>query len=171
VLPEVEETLHRALQASRVLLTLSQGGGLDFNPDGTQLATSGTDGSITLWNPASGEKLQTLLGHIQRVSDLTFSPNGKMLASVSNDFQRIVWDLDSGHPILILPPTGGLSALIVAPDIAFGPDSEMLLATAIGEETRIFEVNSGRMLVSFSGLHHAQGGAFSPDGERPGKPV
>ncbi|MFN2142197.1 MAG: LuxR C-terminal-related transcriptional regulator, partial [Candidatus Promineifilaceae bacterium] len=91
VLPEVEETLHRAIQSSRAKFTLPQGGGLDFTPDGKRLATSGADGTITIWDPASGEKLQILSGHIQRVSDLTFSPNGKMLASVSNDFQRIVW--------------------------------------------------------------------------------
>jgi class 3 adenylate cyclase len=39
VIPEAEEALHQALQQSRVVLTVDQGGGLAVSPDGSRFAT------------------------------------------------------------------------------------------------------------------------------------
>ena len=166
LLSEMEEVLHRAIQASRVLLTLPQGGGLSFSPDGTRLATSGEEGEITIWNVATGEALGILSGHSMPVGDIAFSPDGKLLASVSEDFSRIIWDLNAGQPLLELPAAAGIQPIIISPDIEFSPNGDYLLTTAFGEETRLFEVTDGREVISFSDLKHAQGIAFSPDGDR-----
>src|SRR3954467_4302900 len=54
-----------------------------FSPDSKTLATGGRDAMITLWDPATGTKRQTLQGDPGvglRWNRLAFSPDGKTLA-------------------------------------------------------------------------------------------
>jgi WD40 repeat protein len=97
--------------------------GLSFSPDGTLLATSTLENSITVWNLKSGQPLPPLLyGHAQSVSALDFARDGKMLASGSDDGEIRLWDVETHEPIGSLPgqqkaiksvvfsPKGGLLA-------------------------------------------------------------
>jgi WD40 repeat protein len=60
-----------------------------FSPDGSTLATAGTDSLIKLWDPRSGELKATLAGHTAPVLGLTFSPDGSLLASCGTDSVRL----------------------------------------------------------------------------------
>src|SRR6266481_8729893 len=51
------------------------------SPDEKWLATSGDDGSIKLWNPATGKSVRNLSGHKGAVNGLTFSPDSGRLVS------------------------------------------------------------------------------------------
>ena len=94
---------------------------LAFNPSGLMLASGHGDGNIILWNVATQQKLQTLLGHTTRVPDHEWSPDGTHLASAQSVSQNIrLWKLDTGENFGILRMDTHVSS------IAFSPDSQTL---------------------------------------------
>jgi WD40 repeat protein len=67
---------------------------LDFSPDGEAIATGHVDGSIRLWDAASGVQQLSLVGGAGRVEFLAFSPDGAKLATNGADGLARVWALD-----------------------------------------------------------------------------
>lgn len=64
-----------------------------FSKDGRWLASGGTDGSIRIWNVATGGQLANLPGHSGRVTSLAFSPDGRQLLSYSSVGELRSWDI------------------------------------------------------------------------------
>ncbi len=77
--------------------------GVGFSSDGTLLASSTRDHSVTLWNVRSGKPLPPLLyGHTQAVTSVSFSGDGKVLASGSADDTIRLWDVQTHELIGVL---------------------------------------------------------------------
>ncbi|HLA85789.1 MAG TPA: hypothetical protein VJL29_13445 [Thermoguttaceae bacterium] len=58
---------------------------LAFSPDGHLLAASDCNGTVTLWNVATGERRQTITDHRAGVSSAVVAPDGATLATGSED--------------------------------------------------------------------------------------
>ena len=73
---------------------------LEYSPDGRWLATGNEDGTVRVFDAATGEQTLVLRGHVL-VSDIEFSPDGSMLASAGLDGLVRVWALDLDDLIAI----------------------------------------------------------------------
>jgi WD40 repeat protein len=65
-----------------------------FSDDGARLATASIDGTVQLWDPATGKLHGELTGHPGAVNAVAFSSDGTALASASPDGTLQLWRLD-----------------------------------------------------------------------------
>jgi len=72
---------------------------LTVSGDGTLAAGGCQDGSILLWNPASGELVRTLTGHSGAVTGLRFAADAGRLYSASLDGSLRGWSTADGTPL------------------------------------------------------------------------
>lgn len=71
---------------------------------GLWLASGSEDCTVKLWNPSTGDCLQTLEGHDQIVWTVAFSHTGDSLASCSDDGTIRIWDINTGKNLKVLQP-------------------------------------------------------------------
>jgi WD40 repeat protein/serine/threonine protein kinase len=139
--------------------------GLDFSPDRDSplLASASTNGSIELWDPATGKLVWTAHpGHKEPAVCVVFSPNGMRLLSGSMDRTAKLWDANNGHEIRTLDERFKVMVWCVA----FHPEGKVF-ATASHRELGLWDAEDGR---SFWRQKEADselvnGVAFSPDGK------
>ncbi len=69
--------------------------GIALSPDGSTLAAASVNGSIQLWNIASGQPIgEPMVDPLGPWLSLDFSPSGKLLASGSYDGVIQLWDTE-----------------------------------------------------------------------------
>jgi WD40 repeat protein/serine/threonine protein kinase len=126
-----------------------------FSPDGQRLASCSTDG-IRVWDAATGTPPWTLAEGGEMVA---YSPDGKVLAApIGPDTVRL-WNADDGAALRELHGHGSGPTKVA---LAFALDGHRLAAAGLGGTTTVWDIDSGRALVSFPGLLWSL--AFSPDG-------
>lgn len=70
---------------------------LAYAPGGIAVATGGWNGTVQLWDPATGRLLRSFSGHSAPVRGLAFLPDGVTLAAGASDGRVILWDVASGR--------------------------------------------------------------------------
>lgn len=117
-----------------------------FSPNGTRLATSGTDGLIKLWDANTQQLLLTLNGHVGDVNKLAFSAQGDMLASAGDDGTVRLWNATTGKPQHVLR---GHSGRVF--EVVFRPKWDQVVSAGDGEGIRFWSCQTGEMLKMMPG--------------------
>ncbi|MCB5167423.1 trypsin-like peptidase domain-containing protein [Streptomyces bambusae] len=131
-----------------------------FSPDGRTVASAGSDGTVRLWDAATGKIRTTLAGHTDTVFSVAFSPDGRTLATGSADRTARLWDVKSGKTRSTL---SGHSYKVNS--VAFSPDGRTLATGSADRTARLWNVESGKTRSTLSGhTDQVYSVAFSPDG-------
>jgi WD40 repeat protein len=109
-----------------------------LSPDGRTVATGCDDGSVRLWDRASGDVRLLPALHAKRVVALAFSPDGARLASGGADQFAQVWDVAAAAPIGKKMIHQGLVFAVV-----FSPDGATLLTGCRDGSARLWDAASG----------------------------
>lgn len=117
-----------------------------FATDDQQLFATGSEGEILRWNVATGERLEPLSGHGDKVLGLALSPRGAQLASASSDGTVRLWELESGEVLHVLEGHEQLAS-----DVVFSPDGRRLLSVDGEGWLRLWNVESGELLRAWQG--------------------
>jgi WD40 repeat protein len=95
-----------------------------FSPDGSTIASGGTDSTVRIFNITTGQCISALEGHGSLVNVVAFSPDGKMLASADRDWVIRIWSPDTSKCLRKLE--GHLISVVL---LTFSPDSKMLVSS------------------------------------------
>jgi WD40 repeat protein/serine/threonine protein kinase len=171
VLPEAEQSLHRAIQADRLVRTFPAFNSVDFSPDGSRLLTAGAEpGTALVYDLENGEESLTIRHGNGDLAQVAYSPDGTAIATASYpDKTTKVWDSQTGEQLMTFGDPSGKSICCSA---EFSPDGSVIetwIYSANGDccTTRFYSLKTGkelrRLRIGWSGRS-----SFSPDGEHLG---
>jgi WD40 repeat protein len=99
---------------------------IDFSPDGTQLVTGCSDGTVRIWSARTGAPLAVLKGHTEKIEAVAFYSNGTRIVSASATLGCSVrlWDAHTFEELDVIYPDSALMHTLAcsraASLIAFG---------------------------------------------------
>ncbi|KAL4857036.1 WD repeat-containing protein VIP3 [Chlorella vulgaris] len=68
-----------------------------YSPDGRRIAAGGMDGTVALFDTATGKLLHTLDGHFKPVRDLCFTPDSSMVITACDDNHAHLYAAEQGE--------------------------------------------------------------------------
>lgn len=170
VVREAEEALHRAVQSSRVIRTLSgmtNPNKLAYSPDGSRLAVRGR-GMIWIYGSATGEELATISITPGSTDYIAFSADGKQLITIDapptkeeNITQRI-FDVETGAVVRsLMLPVRHMDWMLSA----WNPDWTRVAIGQTDGTTRVWDTQTGKEVMRLTGHSDpVETIAYSPDG-------
>jgi WD40 repeat protein len=117
-----------------------------IRPDGKGLVSSGFESAVWWWNPATGEKVKTQVGHAIAIHELCFSIDGKRLVSAGADRTVRTWDGVTGAPLKSLAVGSSVYA------VAISPQGKTIATGSFDGMVRLWDEATGRHLVTLLGI-------------------
>ena len=148
-----------------------------YSPDGATIATGDdrfSDGTVRLWDVATGEHKATLTEHVSVGGILAYSPDGATIATGGYEAVKL-WDASTGEHKATLAHTHCIQGFTYSPNgttIATGSckevkvDDDIPIETIlVTEEVFLWDTNTGEHKVTLThGGDHISSFVYSPDG-------
>ena len=133
---------------------------VSFSSDGATLAAGLWDGTVKLWDVATGEGIATLEGHTSGVRSVSFSLDGVTLAAGAGDGTVKLWDVATGEGIATLEGhTNRVNS------VSFSLDGATLASGAGDGTVRLWNVATHTAIATLEGhTDEVNSVSFSPDG-------
>jgi WD40 repeat protein/serine/threonine protein kinase len=139
-------------ESGQLLFTMSHGDAVYhavFSPDGSRVITAGGDGTVRIWNAATGASIRVLVDSQSRTKKWHYyalaMSSHFVAAGDAMGRAAHVWDADTGAEVASLTNHASELALL-----AFSADGHWL-ATSGGDEVRVFDTSSWQQGVTISG--------------------
>ncbi|GAB4477222.1 MAG: hypothetical protein Kow00124_20150 [Anaerolineae bacterium] len=138
-----------------------------FAPDGATVATGGADGTVTIWEVASGEALQTLTyggDNPDEVFALAFSPDGTRLIAGGYAGVIDVFDTETGETLYSIDPAiGDITGLVWIDDDRFAASAG---AGGLFGWLRVFDAGTGETQTDLALDYQVESLVLMPGGEQ-----
>jgi WD40 repeat protein len=119
---------------------------VSFRPDGHQVAVACSDGSVRMFDVASGEPTLKIDNHADWVTDICYSADGKRIATASRDTTAKVFDTETGEQIATYSGSDqGVEA------VAFSADAAQVIS-ASGNHVRVWNVADAKLVGELPGF-------------------
>jgi WD40 repeat protein len=133
-----------------------------LTPDERRAVSASDDGTLKVWDVASGDPVRTLEGHTLGVNAVALTPDGRRAVSASDDGTLKVWDVASGALLRTLKGhTLGVNA------VALTPDGRRAVSASDDDTLKVWDMASGALLCTLEGhTGEVNAVALTPDGRR-----
>ena len=101
------------------------------------IATASDDGTVAIWNSATGQQIASLRGHTDGVQSIAFSKDGTHLLSGSKDHTARLWNIRKKFCVSVIR---GHDSIIQ--HVSFTPDEKELVTVSIDKTIRFWPYHS-----------------------------
>jgi WD40 repeat protein/sterol desaturase/sphingolipid hydroxylase (fatty acid hydroxylase superfamily) len=130
--------------------------------DGQRIVSGGEDGTVKVWDAATGQEQLTLTGHTRPVRSVALSADGRRIVSGSTDGTVKVWDAATGQEQLTL--TGHTRAVL---SVAVSGDGHCVVSGSADGQVKVWDAATGQeQLTLKGGTGAALSVGVSADGRR-----
>jgi len=134
---------------------------LAWEPHGRALISTSLDGTVRLWDSASGKQLKFLDSHEGGVLSAAWAPEGQAFVTAGSDRRIIIWDYPSGQK---LDEITDIDRTVTS--MSWSPSGKQVLTTTHDRRIYVWDIHNRRIKTILDGhRQYPRFTAFSPKGE------
>jgi eukaryotic-like serine/threonine-protein kinase len=123
--------------------------------DRKRLASASDQGTIAVWDVATGEQTLTLKSHDTQIGSFYFDNDGKRIAGAGQDGMIQLWDATTGR---LLSTFRGHAGAVTS--IAFGPDNDRIVSGSSDQTVKLWNAKTDHIPLHFKWTTDARLSSF-----------